>query len=387
MFGVAMRAAATILSGMKRLLLLLLVAVGTRSAFAQVDVEHRRSLMVQTSFSANGEEQLGGFGFYWFNENNFPRTNMALRVIFAGIYLGSELSYFLPAATNTAVGLGAGGGAFVDSVTPYVDGERVTARSFYGDAAEAHVFINHTIPNPTPLPLNLRGTYTVAGSFYREADSTAGFDLPPDFLTQTFQAEIRFGGIEPGLTGMRGAELYLSADANYRTGFDAFGPAGANYPAHSQYQRAFGSLAVKLPAGPVTVFARICGGIGEDLDQISAWKIGGNLVGVESWSLPVRGYYSREFLADDFTLANLELILPICKKCGVLGHLYGDWAAYKPVPPAAGDWHNLLGVGAGVSLRAFWGIRTLVTYGYGINAVRNGNHGNHEIALALEKSF
>ena len=29
----------------------------------------------------------------------------------------------------------------------------------------------------------------------------------------------------------------------------------------------------------------------------------------------------------------------------------------------------------------------LVSYGYGVNAVRNGEHGGHEIGVALEKQF
>ena len=38
---------------------------------------------------------------------------------------------------------------------------------------------------------------------------------------------MRLGGIEPGLTAKRGAELHILADANYRSGFDPFGPNGA----------------------------------------------------------------------------------------------------------------------------------------------------------------
>jgi hypothetical protein len=364
---------------------LLLTTFCGGQAIAQVDIEHRRTVLVQTSAGLNGEEKLGGFGFYWFNENNYPWTNTALRVIFAGIYLGAELSYFLPACTNTAIGIGAGGGMFIDGVTPYFNGERPSALSFDGDAVEAHVFINQTIPNPTPLPLNLRATYSVSGSFYRDAE--AGFVLPEDILTQSVLAEFRFGGIEPGLASLRGAELYLAADANYRTGFSRFGPTGALYPGDSEYQRLLGLLSAKLPAGPVTVFGRLAGGTGNNLDQLSAWKIGGNLVGVESWSYPVHGYYTREFLAADFGLANLELIVPISKKHGVRGHFYADWAVLKQVPPAQQDWDNIFGIGVGVGFRAPWGINTLLTYGYGFNAVRDGDRGGHELALALEKSF
>ncbi len=68
-------------------------------------------------------------------------------------------------------------------------------------------------------------------------------------------------------------------------------------------------------------------------------------------------------------------------------HLYGDWAVLKQVPPGPDEWHNFFGVGTGLSFRAFWETNWLLTYGYGINAVRNGDHGGHEIGVAMEKTI
>ena len=104
----------------------------------------------------------------------------------------------------------------------------------------------------------------------------------------------------------------------------------------------------------------------------------------------LHGYYCREFFADDFALANTDLALPLCKSCDLAAHLYGDWAIAKTMNPytsSAANWHNYFGIGTGVSFRAPWDTRVLIDYGYGINAVRNGHHGGHEIALALEKKF
>jgi hypothetical protein len=61
-------------------------------------------------FRAQGDEQPSPFGYYWWNQNHYPWTNAALRVIFSGIYADSELNYFLPANTNVAVGVGLNGG-------------------------------------------------------------------------------------------------------------------------------------------------------------------------------------------------------------------------------------------------------------------------------------
>jgi hypothetical protein len=46
-------------------------------------------------------------------------------VIFAGFFGDTELSYFLPANTNIAIGAGLGGGLYIDSIIPYQDGERL----------------------------------------------------------------------------------------------------------------------------------------------------------------------------------------------------------------------------------------------------------------------
>ena len=100
---------------MKYLLLTVILFFIGRRAYAQVDVESRRVLMVQTELGVyHSNEQPGAFGYFWFNQNDFPWTNTALRVIFAGIFVDTELSRFL--TPNTAIGVGAGGGLFLDSV-------------------------------------------------------------------------------------------------------------------------------------------------------------------------------------------------------------------------------------------------------------------------------
>ena len=374
---------------MKTFWLTMILGLVTVSTFAQVDVEHRRTVTLQTGISVyHSEEELGGFGYFWFNQDHFPWTNSALRVIFAGIYLDTELSFFLPGATNTAIGVGVGGGLYLDSITPYVNGERLARQSFSGDDVGGHVFINQTIPNPTPLPLNLRASYFIYQTFYRDSSSTARFILPRDFSVQTLQAEFRFGGIEPGLLSKRGAELYLEADANYRSGFEAFGPVGGPVLGHqSEYERLFGSLGAKLPAGPLTVGARVCAGYGDHLDEISAWKLGGNLVSVDPFAYTLHGYYLRELFTDRFVMSNLALSVPVNDSHKIALHFYGDWALARGVPPLARDYDNYFGAGAGFSFRGPWRTDFLLSYGYGFNAVRNGDRGGHEVALGLEKQF
>src|SRR5437870_1896014 len=114
---------------MKRFLAGVLVCGMSCQVYAQVDVEHRRTLMLQSghAISSPSEEGLDGYGYFWFNQDHCPWTNTALRVNFAGVYLDGELSYFLPVETVTAVGLRLGGGVYSDDVNPYVDGERLAS--------------------------------------------------------------------------------------------------------------------------------------------------------------------------------------------------------------------------------------------------------------------
>ena len=370
----------------------LLVVVASGAAFGQVDIEHRRTVMLQTGYGVgNGSnERFGGFGMFWFNENNFPCTNTALRFIFAGVYADAELSWFLPACTNTAVGVGLGGGMYVNSLYPYAEGRRLSTMEFEGDIVNARLFVNQTIPNPTPLPLNLRATYAPSMGFFRATDNTHDFDRPDNFATHTFLGELRFGGIEPGLAKFRGAELYLSAETSYRSGFDSYGPAGAHYPGHSSYQRYFGSLGAKLPVKPIVFSARVCGGYGSDMDTLSAWKLGGNLQGLDDYSLTLHGYYTRELIAESFYMGSFSLGIPVLPNNKLTAFLYCDDAVVKPLDPRTGlanDWHNYLCVGAGLRFPAWWGTHVLLSYGYGVNAVRAGSHGGHEIGIGLEKQF
>ena len=373
---------------MKFLLAIVGVGLLTTSVFAQVDIEHRRTVSVQAGLSAfRGEEKLDGFGYFWFNENNYPWTNTALRVIYAGIYLDTELSYYVAGNTNTAIGVGVGGGMLVDSILPYRNGTKLSDQAIDGGDFGGHIFINQTIPNPTPLPLNVRGTYSVYKFNYDIGNSTQNFICPRDFAMQTIQAELRFGGIEPGLLSKRGAEFYVAADANYRSGFEAFGPVGGPVLGDkSNYDRIFASLGAILPAGPITVGARICGGDSDNLDELSAWKLGGNLVNVEPYAYTLHGYYLREIFADRFIMSNLALSIPVQEKHNIAIHFYGDWADAHLVAPLLRE-HNYFGSGTGVSFRGPCQTDVLLSYGYGFNAERSGASGGHELTLGLERQF
>ncbi|HYS05765.1 MAG TPA: hypothetical protein VEW47_11295 [Candidatus Dormibacteraeota bacterium] len=369
----------------------LLVALVRGDTFAQVDVEPRTILTAQSSTSVlHGEEWPGGFGAFWFNRNHLPWEHTALRLVYAGIYADAELSYFAGGNPNTTLGLGIGGGAFLDGVDPYTSGERLSHQQFYGDSVNARVFVNQTIPGSSPLPINIRATYTVSGTSFRNASDTLRFTRPHDFRTQQLMAEFRIGGIEPGLTSTRGVELYLEADTNERTGFHPFGPNGVTFPAWTRSDRLSASLGGRIPAGRTLIVVGVHGGLGRHIDELSAWKLGGNMLGIDPFSYTLHGYYTRELLAESFVLANLDFAFPIASAHQLTGHLYGDYATLRQLDAATGEtigWHRFPGIGAGVGFKTLWGADCIIGYGYGIDAVRDGRRGGHEVGFAFEKSF
>ena len=378
---------------MRLLLLLVTFVLAGGPALAQVDVESRRTAQFQTGFAlAGGPERISPLAYFWFNQNNFPWKGTALRVITAGVFVDSELGWFLPSHPQTAFGGGLAGRFLVDRTAPYVDGGLRAHQQFDSGLASARLFVNREITqvkigDEGALPLNVRATYEFFRFFFRRASDTHAFVIPADSDLERILGELRLGGIEPGLTSRQGLEVYVAAEAGSRSGFRAFGPLDDPYPDHNRYRRLLVSLSAKIPIGPNTYFARFAGGFGKDLDELTAWRIGGNPVGFETYLYPVHGYYTAEFLAEEFGIANLEWRHELGGDRHFSLRLYADYARISAVPPSDARWHGWSGVGAGLSCRLPGGIESLLSYGYGINALRNGSRGGHEIALALEKSF
>jgi len=88
--------------------------------------------------------------------------------------------------------------------------------------------------------------------------------------------------------------------------------------------------------------------------------VGGNLLGVEPFTVTVHGYFVREFFASDFGVANLE-VQPAthpgtCRDCPSLWRL-GRREARAARRTRLGEY---LGVGAGLSFRAIKDIDWLI---------------------------
>ena len=313
-------------------------------------------------------------------------------LIYAGLFVDSEVSWFLPSSPKTVIGGGLGGGPLADLITPYVNDEPLSRQEFNVGSIGVRIFAERELANlrvgdEQGLPLNVRLTYAIARGLFSRSGSTAEFVLPPSFSTQSVLAEFRLGGIEPGLTAARGLEVYTSAEEGFRSGFRAFGPEGAPYPEHDRYRTALVSLAAKIPVARSVYSVRLAGAWGEGMDELSAWKVGGNCLGVEPFLYPLHGYYTQEFLAEDFGILNLAWSHQILDDHRLAVHVYADRAATLLVPPNLKKWYDRSGVGAGIGFRGPGSLDWLVSYGDGINANHDGGRDNQEFAVALERAF
>src|SRR5688572_13735220 len=91
---------------------LLVMVMGAQIALAQPDPEKRRLIQLGYNQPLEGRAPIAGYGFYYYNNPEFLRTNMTLRLAIAPIYVDSELAFKGVLTPNTDVGVGVAGGGF-----------------------------------------------------------------------------------------------------------------------------------------------------------------------------------------------------------------------------------------------------------------------------------
>ena len=73
---------------MKRAAPFLLLLAIAHSAFAQVDVESRRTVLAETGFALKGDEQPSAYGYFWFREQASWTVWLGLPLVVAsGFYI------------------------------------------------------------------------------------------------------------------------------------------------------------------------------------------------------------------------------------------------------------------------------------------------------------
>lgn len=176
-----------------------LVSGSASLALAQVDPHPRNLLQLGYDQSLTGQGPKSLYAYYYYNNPEFLRTNMALRLAVAPVYLYGELGLrqVLP---HTDVGFGFSGGAFGENYYEINQGDYIQGQSFNGSGGGASLNLYHLLNPGRMIPLNVIVQGGPTYSAYGDTSKTDGqFELPEDGWRTFARAGLRLAGKEPML--------------------------------------------------------------------------------------------------------------------------------------------------------------------------------------------
>jgi hypothetical protein len=356
-------------------------------ASAQIDPVKRDLVQLGYNQPVEGRESLAAYAYYYHNQPDFLRTNLTLRLSVAPVYLDSELGFVHGLGPNTDFAIGFAGGGFADSYSEIRGGTYLAGESFDGDGAEISASIYHLFNPDDEIPLNLVLRGTAHYSTYSRNDSTAtAFQLPNDDTTFNVRTGLRWGGIEPTLFPSLAMELSVWYEGAFRTSPGAYGFGGDRaVEAQSHLFWAEAALAYTLPESQQSFYVRLTAGTSVDADRFSAYRLGGFLPLVSEFPLSLPGYYFQEISARQFVLLSANYLLPLDKNQRWNFDLNAATAVVDYLPGEAQPGNSLNGVGGGILFRSHSDrFKIMLTYAYGIDAIRDSGRGAQNIGLLLQ---
>ncbi len=376
----------------RKFFLLLLPLVVTLAARAQIDPVRRELVQIGYDQALEGHAPISAYAFYYYNRPEFVRSNLALRLAIAPVYLDSELGIRGALGEHTDLGIGLAGGGFADSYNEIRAGKFLSEESFLGHGCEASLSVYHCFNDGALIPLN--GVLRAAAhysTYAADGDTAAMFRVPDNQTAFHGRAGLRWGGVEPVLLPALAMELSVWYEFQARSNPGTYGFAGdrtleAN--THLVWGRAL--LAYTFPESGRSFTLSVTAGWSEGVDRLNDYRLGALLPLVSEFALTLPGYYYQELSARRFLLAAGAYMLPL--DAGKHWNLVAVGATalvdYLPGMEQPGNWNS--GVGGGVLHRAGpWQI--MIGYAYGVNAIRSDGPGaqsiNVLVQLDLEKTI
>jgi hypothetical protein len=359
-------------------------------AFAQVDPEHRNLIELGVDQPLTGQGPQGIYAYYYYNNPEFFRTNIALRVAFAPAYIDSELGFKQLISRYTDVGIGISGGAFGDNYYEVRQGNYIQSESFDGHGGGASVSLYQLLDPGMMIPLNLVARGGFHYSTFDSADETSAlFKLPRDQINAFTRVGLRFAGKEPILYPDLGLELSIWFERQWRLQNDSYGFSEDRSinPAVNLYWIYAGLNYSWTNSGQKASFAVTAGG-SDDADRFSAWRLGGVLPLISEFPLVIPGYYYEELTVEKFVhlYASYDIPLDRLKRWKFRLEAASAHLKYLPGFEQPSDWQT--GVGGGVTFspksKRF---SVVVRYGYGFNAIRHGEEGAQSVGLLFQYDF
>jgi hypothetical protein len=367
--------------------LVLLLPIIPLVASAQIDPVKRDLIQLGYNAPLQGRAPLSAYAFFYHNAPGFLRTNLTLRVALAPVYLDSELGISHALAPHTDLGIGLAGGGFADSYPEIRGGKFLPEESFTGHNGDASLSVYHLFNPHQEIPLNLVVRGSVHRSLYERDDETdSAFQIPRDRTTFTVRTGLRWGGVEPTLFPSLAMELSAWYEGSFRSPAGPYGFAGdRRVESSSHLFWAQGLLAYTMPESKHSFYLNLRVGASIDADRFSAYRLGALLPLAAEFPLSLPGYYYQELSAQRFVLAGGSYILPLDARgrwsVGVNAATAG--VVYLSGTEQPGRWHS--GVGAGIVYRSPKDTaKIMISYGYGIDAIRTHGRGAHSIGVLLQ---
>jgi hypothetical protein len=375
--------------GLAQIIFLALLLLAARAS-AQLDPVKRDLFQLGYNQPLEGRAPLAAYAFYYHNDPDFLHTNLTLRMAIAPTYLDSELGFQHALGPNTDLALGVAGGGFADSYYEIDNGQWDQAASFngYGGGLSASVYHRFNPNQLIPLNFVLRGTgqYVAYGP---NSETASTFQLPDNAGILSVRTGLRWGGIEPTLFPALAMELSVWYQGQFRTDAGPYGYNGdRSLEADTHLFWGSAALSYTLPESQQNFFVRLVTGTSINPDRLSAYRLGGFLPLAAEYPLSLPGYYFQEFSATKFVLANACYVLPVAPnhRWNLVFNGATAEVAYLPGTGQTGNWLN--GVGAGILYQSPSDqFKFIVTYAYGIDAVRSSGRGANSINFLMQVDF
>ncbi|HKI67986.1 MAG TPA: hypothetical protein VKA67_00230 [Verrucomicrobiae bacterium] len=364
------------------ILLLMMVPV---FASAQIDPVKRELVQIGYNQALRGQPPFAGYAFYYLNKPDFIQTNLTLRLAIAPVYLDSELGIRQALGRNTDVGFGLAGGGFADSYDEFEQGRFIKQQSFIGSGAAASVSLYHCFNPAQTIPLNgvLRSTLHYAT--YAHDDTDPNFELPHDQWEGILRAGLRWGGREPTLFPALGMELSVWYEGLLRSNPGTYGYHDREINAQSHLFWAQALLAYTLPKSKQNFYVSLTAGTSIEADRFSAYRLGAMLPFSSEFPLSLPGYYFQELSARQYVLLGGNYLIPLDKgdRWNLSFNASTAWVDYLPGLEQSGHWNT--GLGGGLLFQSSKkGLKLMIGYAYGVNAIRSGGRGANSIGILMQ---
>jgi hypothetical protein len=366
------------------------VAILTSTGYAQIDPEPRQLLQLGVNQSLHNDGPTAAYAFYYWNRPNVPTTNTTLRLVIAPVYADAELGFKGLLGENTDLGVGVFGGGLYNSYDEVRQGNYYRDESFDGHGGGAALSLYHNFNPGATVPLNgiVRASINYH-AFSDNSDTADNFRLPGDQPFYTLHTGLRWGGKEPLLTPRLAAELSVWYDLQYRPDHGDYG-FGDDRELNSTSHRFLGSalLIYTKPRSEHYLALGLMGGAVIHADRFSAYRLGGALPFTSEFPLFLPGYFYEDLSAEDFGLLYGLYAIPLgpSKSWSIFAGAATSVADYLDGTEQSGNWNS--GVTGGLSWKSKnRRLQTVLTSGYGIDAIRSDGRGGYSVGFLLQYNF